>query len=65
MNAEDTGFKLQSSDPKVSKAMEALDELERWLEKPPSDFVGWYEVTMLDPRADLKLRPFWKRHLHK
>jgi len=62
-NAEDNGYKPRKSDPKVSKAMEALDELENWLDRPPSDFADWYAASFKDPRPDLTLRPFWKQHL--
>lgn len=62
-NAEDTGCKPESSDPKVGKAVEALDELGNWLNRAPADFVEWYAASMRDPRPDVTLRPFWKQHL--
>jgi hypothetical protein len=63
LNAEETGVRPDESDPKVEKAAAALDELQNWLERAPSDFSSWYAATYHDARADLQLRPFWKEHL--
>jgi hypothetical protein len=51
------------SDPKIRKAIAALDELESWLEEPPMDFFEWYEATFEGTPLDMQLRPFWEKHL--
>jgi hypothetical protein len=63
LNADENGVSPRESDPKVGKAAAALDELANWLEHPSSDFSDWYAATFEDKRADLRLRPFWKKHL--
>ena len=63
-NAEETGVRPRDSDPKVGKAIEALDDLANWLENPPSDFDDWYSASFEDSRADLRLRPFWAQHFN-
>jgi hypothetical protein len=64
LNANENGVCPRRSDPKVGKAMIALDDLRNWLEHAPSDFFEWYAATHEDARADLDLRPFWEEHLH-
>jgi hypothetical protein len=63
LNSEDTAVIPRESDPGVHKAAAALDELEKWLERPPADFPEWYAAAFDDARADLRLRPFWEEHL--
>jgi RNA processing factor Prp31 len=63
LNSEDTAVIPRESDPGVRKAATALDELEKWLERPPADFPEWYATAFDDARADVRLRPFWEEHL--
>jgi hypothetical protein len=43
--------------------MTALDELERWLVAPPEDFYECYDATFEGVALDMRLRPFWEKHL--
>jgi hypothetical protein len=62
-NADENGVHPRKSDPQVGKAIEALKELESWLDAPPEDFSDWYKTSFKDPRPDMTLRPFWRQHL--
>lgn len=63
LSSEETAVLPCDSDPKVRKAMTALNELERWLDEAPEEFYEWYDATFEGISLDLKLRPFWKKHL--
>lgn len=64
MNSENNGVCPCGSDSKVRRAMAALDELEKWLDRPPPDFRDWYRVAFDDANPDIRLRPFWEDHLY-
>lgn len=63
LNSEENGLTPNGSNPKVRKAVKALDALERWLGSPPEEFDEWYEQEGEGEPADITLRSFWDRHL--
>lgn len=63
LNSDEKGVSPRESNPKVRKAIAALDELAGWLEEPPEDFYEWYEQEAEGEEPDMSLRSFWDRHL--
>lgn len=63
MNSDDTGVSPNGDDPKVNRAISALDALSKWLEEPPEDFPDWYRGSTGGEKPDTTLRTFWDRHL--
>lgn len=61
-NADQDGVSVVEDDPKVQKAITAVDSLESFLEDPPSEFLQWYKAKFGE-NAKITLRPFWERHL--
>lgn len=63
INSEGTLVTPNGKHAKVQRAIEALDELAKWLKEPPEDFYDWYEQDTGGEEPALSLRSFWDRHL--
>ena len=63
VNDEENGVCPCDSDSKVRKAIAELDELKNWLDEPSSDFCDWYGLAFGDAIPNMRLRPFWEKHL--
>ncbi|HEY5377477.1 MAG TPA: toll/interleukin-1 receptor domain-containing protein [Polyangiaceae bacterium] len=63
LNSNENGVSPRAANPKVKRAVTALDELFKWLEEPPEDFHEWYEEEADGDTPDITLRAFWDRHL--
>jgi hypothetical protein len=63
VNDEENGVCPCDSDSKVRNAIAELDELKNWLEEPSPDFCDWYRLAFGDAIPNMRLRPFWEKHL--
>jgi hypothetical protein len=64
LNANETGVFPDQKDPKVAKAIEAIDGLARFLGSSlPDEFFAWYGEEAQGERPELRLKSFWDRHL--
>jgi hypothetical protein len=61
---EDEGtFNVNENDPKIKKSLAALRELRRLLDEEASEGFHTQYEHKFDETLDMKLRPFWDRHL--
>jgi len=64
LNSDENGLHPKETEPKVRRAIEALDELSGWLNATlPQDFHDWYDQETDGEPPDMTLRTFWERHL--
>jgi len=63
LNAEENGVCPSNSDPRVRKAMDAIDALQEWLDSAPVEFFELYNEEFDGRDPDITLRPFWEEHL--
>jgi len=60
---EGTAVTPNKKNPKVRKALDALNALSGWLEEPPEDFHDWYAQENGGEEPKISQRGFWDRHL--
>jgi TIR domain len=62
VDEEEQGVSVNEEDPKISRALEALTALERFLDKADNEFVGAY-LDRYDHQPKFTSRQFWDEHI--